>query len=120
MTHDQSMKQRLLVPSLIILGTCLLVLGLVCDRLVPSTAYWNAEQEQEYTAAQLDMHSKSHAQGADAEQQMAAARERFAKIRGEFESARGSQRFGGTAFLIVGVLLLAAGVVLHFKMKRPE
>lgn len=110
----------LLVPSLILLGTCLLGLGLAWNRIVPSSAYWSPQQAAEYTAAKLELHSKSHDHGSGVEQEMATAHERFAKISRELERARGSQRFTGTGFVILGVLLLAAGIAVHFAAKRSE
>ena len=86
------MKRRVLVLSLLLIGLGLVVLGLAWDHLVPSSAYWGPEQANELTAAHTDMHSKSHHHGADAEQQMATARERYEKISQQLESARGSQK----------------------------
>ncbi len=114
------MKRRVLVLSLLLIGLCLVVLGLAWDHLVPSSAYWGPEQAKELTAAQIEMHSKSHHHGADAEQQMAAARERYRKISQQLETARGSQKRIGTFFLAAGVLLLVAGVVLHVSQNRSQ
>jgi len=116
----QVMNRRTLVFSLIAVGLCLLVVGLAWDRLVPSSAYWTPEQAQELSAAQLDMHTKSHQHGADAEQQMAAARERYKDISTQLDRARGSQRIMGTLFLAAGVLLLVTSIVLHFSQSRNE
>jgi hypothetical protein len=114
------MKRRILVLGSILTGLCLLILGIAWDRLVPSSAYWSPEQAEEYTAAQLDMHSKSHQHGAGAENDMVLARERFAKISRQLERARGTQRISGTVFLAAGVLLLVGGVGLHFSQNRHQ
>jgi hypothetical protein len=114
------MKRRALVLSSILAGFCLLLMGLVWNRLVPTTAYWSPEQAEEYSAAQLDMHSKSHQHGDAAEKEMTIARERFAKISDQLDRARGTQKFGGTIFLAAGVLLLLAGVGLHFAQNRSR
>jgi hypothetical protein len=114
------MKSRFLVPSLVLAGFCLLAIGFAWDRIVPSSAYWKADQAKEYAEAQLDMHTKSHQHGANAEQEMAAARERFAKISQQLERARSSRTRFGTLFLTAGILLCLAGVGLHFAQKRSE
>ena len=114
------MKRRILVPSSILVGFCLLCLGLAWNRLVPSSAYWSPDQAEEYTAAQLEMHTKSHHHDGDAEQEknMDAARERFDKISHQLERARGSQERTGTLFLAAGVSLLLVGVLLHLSGNR--
>jgi hypothetical protein len=112
------MNRRLLVAGLIVAGLCLFGVGLAWDRLVPSSAYWSVEQAKEYTAAQLEMHTKSHQHGADGEQEMAVARERFAKVNRQLERARGSQKFSGTLFLAAGITLLLVGVALHVSRQR--
>ena len=101
-------------------GLCLLILGLAWNRLVPSAAYWGPEQANELSAAHRDMHTKSHQHGADAEKEMAIARERFKKISQQLERARGSQSRIGTLFLVAGVSLLLVGIVLHFSQSRSE
>jgi hypothetical protein len=114
------MKRPVLVLSLLLVGLCLIVLGLAWDHLVPSSAYWSPEQAQELTDAQLDMHSKSHDHSPAAEQKMATARQRYVQISQQLESARGSQKRLATVFLAGGVLLLLAGIVLHITQPRSE
>jgi hypothetical protein len=114
------MTRPVLVGTLILGGLCLLILGLGWNHLVPSAAYWSPEQASELSAAHRDMHTKSHQHGADAENQMAIARDRFKKISQQLESARGSQSRIGTLFLLAGVALLVAGIVLHLSQNRSE
>lgn len=114
------MNRRTLVFGLIAVGLCLLGVGLAWDRLVPASAYWTSEQAEELSAAQLEMHTKSHQHDADAEQQMAAARDRYKKVSAQLDRARGSQRLTGTLFLAVGVLLLVTSIVLYYSQNRNE
>jgi hypothetical protein len=107
------MKRRDLVLSLLLVGLCLVGLGLTWDHLVPSSVYWGPAQADELIAAQIEMHKKSHQHGADAEKEMAIARERYVKLSQQLESARGSQNRIGTFFLVAGISLLLAGIVLH-------
>src|SRR5688572_14978485 len=100
------MNRRFLVTGLVIVGICLLGLGLAWNRLMPSSAYWSPEQAKEYSDAQIEAHAKSHQHGHDAEKDMAVARERFSKISQQLADARGSRRRTGKLFLVAGVLLV--------------
>jgi hypothetical protein len=114
------MKRSILVPSLIVLGFGLVLLGLAWKHLVPSSAYWSPEQAQEYSAAQADMHTKSHQHGADAERDMDAARERFKNISRQLDRARGSQSRAGMVFVVAGIALVLAGIAVHVSSDRSE
>jgi hypothetical protein len=113
------MNRRVLVFSLLVAGLCLVGLGFAWNQLVPSSVYWSPEQAEEYTAAQIEMHTKSHEHSADRAQEMAAARERFVKISQELESARGSQKRFGMLFMVAGVSLLLAGIALFVSQPTP-
>jgi hypothetical protein len=113
------MKRRVLAIGSLLVGLCLIGLGLAWDRIVPSSAYWGHEQATALTAAQTEMHTKSHQHGAGAEQEMAAARERFIKMSQQLESARGAQKRTGTILLVVGISLILAGIALHISQRTP-
>jgi hypothetical protein len=112
------MDRRFLTSGFVLLGLCLLGVGLAWNRLVPSRSYWGPEQAEEYAAAQIEAHSQSHQHGPNAEQKMALARERFANISQQLERARGSQRRTANVLLIAGMSFLVAGIGLHFTQSR--
>jgi hypothetical protein len=114
------MNRRFLILGLVVVGFCLLGLGLAWDRLVSPKAYWTPAQAEEYAAAQLEMHAKSHQHSSEAEKEMALARERFEKISRQLERARSSRKWTGRLFLAAGIISLAAGIVLHAAVSRSE
>jgi hypothetical protein len=114
------MKRRVLVLSLLLGGLFLAGLGLAWERVVPSSAYWGPEQANALSAAQIEMHTRSHQHGADAEKEMASARERYVKISQELESARGSQKRIGTIIMVAGIALLLTGIALHLSQRTTS
>ena len=114
------MKQRFLVPSLLLVGLCSLGLGMAWNRVVPSTAYWASEQAEEYSIAQSELHAKAHSHGQDQEheKEVADARERFVTIYQELQRARESRSRAGHLFLAVGVALILCGIVVHMMAGR--
>ena len=116
------MKQRFLVPGLILIGMCLLGAGLTWHRIVPPAAYWGPKQADEYSAAQLQLHAlgHEHEHDPDFEREITLARERFKKSYQELEDARGSRNLTGRIFTAAGVIALLAGIVLHMTAGRAE
>ena len=116
------MKQPFLVPVLLLVGLCLLVVGIGWNRILPPAAYWGDEQAQEYAAAQADLHSISHSHTDDPahEQEVAAAKERFIKSYQSLEYARTARNRTSTFFIAVGTMLILVGIVLHLKSGRSD
>jgi hypothetical protein len=110
------MKRQLIVPALIVVGLSLLLLGLQWSRIVPTNAYWSADQGAEFMAAQADLHSKidKHGDQRIHQRDLEAAKERFLKINSQLESARRSQGYAGTALKALGLLAVICGIGLHF------
>jgi hypothetical protein len=116
------MKQRFLVPGLILIGICLLAVGLTWRRIVPPAAYWGPEQADEYSAAQSQLHAigHEHEHDPDFEREITLARERFEESYQELEDARSSRNLTGIIFTAAGVIVLLAGIVLHMTAGRAE
>lgn len=116
------MKQRFLVPGLILIGICLLAVGLTWHRIVPPAAYWGPEQADEYSAAQSQLHAIGHEHEHDPtfEREIGLARERFEKSYQELEDARSSRNRTRIIFTAAGVIVLLAGIVLHMTAGRDE
>lgn len=111
------MKQRYLVPCLILVGLCLLAVSFAWNRIIPSEAYWDIKQASEFAAAQADLHSMSHAnrQDKEYEKKLAAARQRFLNSHEALEQARGAQSRTATLVMAGGIMLLLLGIVLHLR-----
>jgi hypothetical protein len=116
------MKQRLLVPSLALVGIFLLGIGLAWDHLVSSSAYWNEAQAEEYNAAQFDLHAKSHHHENPSEahkQEFDAAKKRFEHISARLNRARNYRNYTATALEALGVLAVLVACVIHFRNRAP-
>ena len=119
------MSQRSMSPTLVIglvlAGLALLAIGWNWDAFVPSSTYWGPEQAQELVDAHADLHAKSHIHDSQRrDEEFAAARDRLARIQRELDSARDNRVRTGTIVSVLGVVLLLAGIVLHFIVKQPE
>jgi hypothetical protein len=112
------MKRRLALASLII-GLCLLGLGLAWDGIMPTSVYWGPEQATALVQAQIEAHAKSHYhEDEEAHQKAAAAaRARYDRLRERLEAARGSRRRSGLYLTAGGIALLLAGIGLHLTAK---
>jgi ABC-type nickel/cobalt efflux system permease component RcnA len=110
----------MLIPILIMIGLLLVVLGWTWNYLVPSSAYWGAEEAREYTKAQVELHAMedAHAHDKNHDENMAAARERFNNIHAQLEQARTSQNRASSFFIAAGVLCLAAGIGTHLATRQ--
>lgn len=116
------MKQRFVVPGLVLLGICLLGLGLGWDRIRPTTAYWTPEQAEEYSTSQSDLHAQwhTHTDNQDHEQEAVAAKERFLKSLEALESARNSRTRTGNLLVMAGTGVLLLGIAIHLAAGRRE
>ena len=110
------MKRQLTVAALILVGLVLLLLGFQWTNVVPTGAYWSAEQGTEFMAAQADLHAKidRHSEKMVHQRDLEAAKDRFVKINSQLESARGSQGFTANILKAVGIFTVACGIGLHF------
>jgi hypothetical protein len=109
------MHKRFAAPGLILLGLCLSALGVSWNRVSSPSDYWTQQQADEFTEAQTELHARWHSHGDKAEQQQefAAARDRFIKIRDELESARNVRSRTGKMFIWTGVAALLIGIGAH-------
>jgi hypothetical protein len=110
----------MLIPLLVLVGLGLVVLGWSWNYFVPSSAYWGAEQADEYTTAQVELHALEdvHPHDKNHEQKMAAARERFHHIHAQLEGARNSQNRTSRYLIGIGVMFLAAGIGTHLATRQ--
>jgi hypothetical protein len=113
------MKNRFAVPGLILIGLCLLVLGIAWNQVLPSSAYWTPEQAEEFAAAQTELHARlDHA--ADHQQEFAVAKDRFIKIRDELENARGTRGRMKTVVTLLGATMLLVAIMLHLSQRSSD
>ena len=113
------MFQRYLAPGLILFGLCVLALGASWNRVTPTSAYWSDEQAEEFTKAQTELHAKWHTHDVEhKEEDFAAAKDRFIKVRDELESARNSHGRTGKILLIAGVGFALVGIFIHYSAGR--
>jgi hypothetical protein len=105
-------KQRLLIPSLLVAGMLMLLVGFAWDRFVPVRTYWSDDQAREYTQAQSALHAvHGNSHGHDQEVKLNAARDRFVQIHQQLEEARGGRRRSAFLLKVAGISLLVAGLV---------
>src|SRR4051812_31532283 len=109
--------QRFLIPSMLLAGLVLVGLGMEWNRLRPASNYWTKEQAAEYTAAQSALHGMAHNHGKVDEAHSAeflAGKDRYTKISGQLESARGSQTRTGTVLIVLGIISIVSATMLHY------
>jgi hypothetical protein len=115
------MMQRILVPTMLLLGLVLLILGSQWNRVRPVSAYWTEEQADEYSKAQVELHSLSHEHSTSDPHAPSpafnAAKERFAKISGDLAHAQKVQNRTGTIFVAAGLISISSAIVLHYRRK---
>jgi hypothetical protein len=124
-SNEASSSWRLpdvLLSGAAVVGLVLLVLGFFWSRAVPSRAFWNQEQAEEYTDAAVTLHELSHAaKGTPEEQQrqMDAARQRFKQAQADLESARFARNEGGRYISLVGSIVLGGSALgLYFRRQN--
>ena len=117
----QGKTAPILVTGLLLAGLAMIGIGSGWSSFVPSSAYWGPDEAKELINAQADLHAKTHSHGneADQERDFAAARERLGKIQQQLDAARSNRDRTGMLFTIFGVVLLLAGILLHFTARQP-
>jgi hypothetical protein len=116
------MQRPAVIWALIVVGACLLCLGLLWNRLFPTKLYWTDADAQEFSGALVDAHEKSHMHPKnDAErEQVAAANKRFDEMRQRLDSARRARSRIGTWLTLGGAMLAGAGIVLYLRSHDDE